>query len=180
MVVPLARETVKVPDGVDVTIEGLKVTVKGKNATLTRAFVAPGVRIVRKDATVLVEADFARRKTRALVGTLGSHLRNMVAGSVKDWEYHMKVVYSHFPIKTKVAGATFVVDNFLGEKTPRKAPIRPGVKIEVKGEQVVLTGADVEAVSQTAANIEQACRVRGFDRRVFQDGIYITAKAVST
>jgi large subunit ribosomal protein L6 len=41
----------------------------------------------------------------------------------------------------------------------------------------VLTGSDLEQVSQTAANIERATKIRGFDPRVFQDGIYITEKA---
>ena len=47
----------------------------------------------------------------------------------------------------------------------------------MNGDRVLLTGPDVEAVGQTAANIEQATRIRGFDPRIFQDGIYITKKA---
>ena len=74
-------------------------------------------------------------------------------------------------------GPEFVIENFLGEKFPRKAKILGATKIEVKGDQVILTGPDIEAVSQTAANIEQATKIKGFDPRVFQDGIYITKKA---
>ena len=52
------------------------------------------------------------------------------------------------------------------------------VKVEVKNKvDVIVTGADIEKVGQTAANIERACRIRKRDRRVFQDGIYIVAKA---
>src|SRR5216684_2713940 len=82
-----------------------------------------------------------------------------------------------FPRKATVKGSEFIIENFLGEKFPRKTRILGETKVEVKGDQVLLTGADVEAVGQTAANIELATRIRGFDPRIFQDGIYITKKA---
>ncbi|MBI2078742.1 MAG: 50S ribosomal protein L6, partial [Euryarchaeota archaeon] len=59
----------------------------------------------------------------------------------------------------------------------RKATILPGVKVDVKGDQVTVTGIDLEKVSQTAANIETATHIRNRDIRVFQDGIYIVQKA---
>jgi large subunit ribosomal protein L6 len=88
----------------------------------------------------------------------------------------MKIVYAHFPIKAAVKGDTFVIENFLGEKSPRKTSILGSTKVQVKGDQVVLTGPDVELVGQTAANIERATKIKGFDPRIFQDGIYITEK----
>jgi len=100
----------------------------------------------------------------------------MVAGVKEGFTYEMKIVYSHFPLKATVKGSEFIIENFLGEKFPRKTRILGETKVEVKGDQVLLTGADVEAVGQTAANIEQATRIRGFDPRIFQDGIYITKK----
>jgi large subunit ribosomal protein L6 len=101
----------------------------------------------------------------------------MILGVTQGFTYEMKIVYSHFPVKAGVKGSEFVIENFLGEKFPRKTRIVGDTKVEVKGDQVVLTGPDVEAVGQTAANIEQATRIRGFDPRIFQDGIYITRKA---
>jgi large subunit ribosomal protein L6 len=76
----------------------------------------------------------------------------------------------------KVTGDKVVIENFLGERTPRKARIMGASKVKVSGEEILVTGPDVEHVSQTAANMEQACIIRGFDPRVFQDGIYITSK----
>ena len=124
----LLEERVKVPDGVQVTLEGEEVVVATKGVT-------------------------------------------------RGFTYEMKVVYSHFPIKATVKGSEFVIENFLGEKFPRRATILIGTKVEIQGDRVVLTGPDIEAVSQTAANIEQATKIKGFDPRVFQDGIYITKKA---
>src|SRR4030065_2566176 len=88
----------------------------------------------------------------------------------------MKMVSAPFPIKASVNGDTFMIENFLGEKYPRKAKILGATKVNVKGDLVDLTGPDVEAVGQTAANIERATKIKGFDPRVFQDGIYIIQK----
>lgn len=176
MVVAEQREVVKVPGGVTVSVAAGTVKVKGPKGELSRALGHPRVRIEPEQGAVAVTCTMARRKEKALVGTYAAHIRNMVQGVQEEWEYRMKVVYSHFPIKTKITGDTFVIDNFLGEKNSRRADILPGVKAKVEGDQVVLTGSDLEKVGQTAANIEQACRIRFRDPRVFQDGIYITKK----
>jgi large subunit ribosomal protein L6 len=134
------------------------------------------VELLPEQGAIAVRCVMARRKDKALVGTFAAHLRNMVQGVQQEWEYHLKIVYSHFPIKAKVQGQEFVIDNFLGEKNARKTSIPQGVKVKVDGDQVVVTGADLEKAGQTAANIEQACRIKDRDPRVFQDGIYITSK----
>ena len=66
--------------------------------------------------------------------------------------------------------------NFLGERFPRTARIMPNVKVQAKGDQVLVSGIDKELVGQTAVNIELATKIRGYDPRVFQDGIYIVRR----
>ncbi len=173
----LKEEHVKIPDGVQVKLEAGKVVVSGKGVTLERPLSHPRVSLALEGGEVMVRSEYPDRREAALVGTYAAHLRNMIVGVTQGFTYEMKIVYSHFPVKAAVKGSEFVIENFLGEKFPRKADIRGATKVEVKGDQVVLTGPDIEAVSQTAANIEQATRIRGFDPRVFQDGIYITKKA---
>ena len=176
MVSPESHEVIKVPQGVTVTITGSNLKIKGKNGELVREFRHPEIQVLQKDGNVVVHADLPRRKTRALVGTWAAHIRNMVQGSQENFEYKLKICFSHFPIKTKVQGDRFIIENFLGERTPRKARIMGATKVKVSGDEVLVTGPNVEDVSQTAANIETACQIRGFDARVFQDGIYITSK----
>ena len=176
MVSPESNEVIHVPQGVTVTINGSSLKVKGKNGELARAFPGQGINLKKEGNDVVVHADLPRKKTRALVGTYAAHIRNMVRGAQENYEYKMKICFSHFPIKTKIAGDQFVIENFLGERTPRKARIMGATKVKVSGEEISLTGPNVEDVSQTAANIEQATTIRGFDIRVFQDGIYITSK----
>lgn len=173
----LMEEIVDVPDGVQVRLEGEHVVVAGKGHTLRRQLSHPRIQMRIEANQVKVRCEFPRRKEAALVGTFAAHLRNMIVGVTEGFTYEMKIVYSHFPVKATVKGPEFVIENFLGEKFPRKTKILGVTKVEVKGDQVLLTGPDLEAVAQTAANIEQATRIRGFDPRIFQDGIYITRKA---
>ncbi|NPA85292.1 MAG: 50S ribosomal protein L6 [Crenarchaeota archaeon] len=174
---------VEVPEGVEVSIEGSKVRVRGPKGELERDFShAKGIRIRHFEEEgkryVLVETFFANRKRKALVNTIAAHIKNMITGVTKGWRYKMKIVFSHFPITVKVVGDTVEIHNFIGEKAPRKAKILPGVTVKVQGRDVVIEGIDIEKVAQTAANIEQATKITEFDRRVFMDGIYIYAKEV--
>ena len=176
MVSEATREVIHVPQGVTVTITGSTIKVKGKNAELVRELDSPVIKVNKDGNDLVLVAEIPRKKTRALVGTWSAHLRNMMKGAQENYEYKMKICYSHFPIKTKIQGDRFIIENFLGERTPRKARIMGASKVKASGDEVVVTGPNVEDVSQTAANIEQACVIRGFDQRVFQDGIYITSK----
>ncbi len=173
----LMEQVIDIPDGVQVRLEGETVVVTGKGHTLYRRLWHPRLQVQVEGEEVKVRCEYPRRKEAALVGTFAAHLRNLIVGVTEGFTYEMKIVYSHFPVKATVKGSEFVIENFLGEKFPRKARIVGDTKVEVKGDQVVLTGPDLEAVSQSAANIEQATHIRGFDPRIFQDGIYITKKA---
>lgn len=97
----------------------------------------------------------------------------MFTGVQKGYRYYLKIIFTHFPITVKVVGDEVQITNLIGEKNVRKARIMPGVKVTVKGEDILVEGIDLEKVSQTAANIELASKIRGFDRRIFSDGIYI-------
>ncbi len=171
------EEIVDIPDGVEFGFDGRDVVVAARGHTLRRSLSHPRIRLEVEGKQVKIRCEFPRRREGALVGTFAAHLRNMVVGVTDGFTYEMKIVYSHFPVKATVKGSEVIIENFLGEKFPRKANILGETKVEVKGDQVLLTGSDIEAVSQTAANIEQATRIRGFDPRIFQDGIYITKKA---
>ncbi len=171
------REEVEIPEGVDVTVEGNTLKVKGPKGELQRQLKYPGVRIFTEDGKVVVFKEFPRRKDIAIARTFKAHIANMLRGVTEGFSYKLKIVYSHFPMTVKVQGSEVVIENFLGEKNPRRAKILPGVTVKVSGSEVVVEGADKEAVGQTAANIEQATRITKWDRRVFQDGIYIIEKA---
>lgn len=175
MVKEIARQ-VEIPEGVAVTVDGNTVTVKGPKGEVTRQLSYPEIEIRKEDSCLIVNSRLDRKRHRAMVGTLAAHIGNMVAGVTRGYEYKMKVVYSHFPIQLKAASDQLIINNFLGERKSRSAKILPGTKVDIGKDEVVVSGIDKECVGQTMANIEQATRVRGFDIRIFQDGIYLVDK----
>ncbi len=172
-------EEVEIPEGVQVIVDGKKVVVEGPKGKLERDFSHARDVIIRKENNkVIVETFFANRKKKALVPAIASHINNMIIGVTKGFRYKLKIVYSHFPITVKVQDNKVLIENFLGERAPRVAKIFGNVKVSVKGDDVIVEGINIEEVGQTAANIEHATKVRGFDRRVFMDGIYIYERGV--
>jgi large subunit ribosomal protein L9e len=69
--------------------------------------------------------------------------------------------------------------NFLGEKIVRRVTMQNGVDVETSKsvkDQLELTGNSLEGVSQSAADIQQICRVRNKDIRKFLDGLYVSER----
>ena len=177
MVVAAAiREEIEIPEGVEVIIENNEVSVKGPNGEDSRKFTYPNVSIKEEDNAIILETAFPKKKDKAMIGTTRAHINNMIIGVTDGFEYHMKIVFAHFPMNVKVQGSTVVIDNFLGERHPRTAKIVGSAKVVVKGDEVTITGINKEEVGQTMANLEQATKIRGRDPRWFQDGIYLTSK----
>jgi large subunit ribosomal protein L6 len=168
--------TVEIPEGVEGILEVRTVTIKGKKGELIRDFSHVPVQIQLEGNKVTVQASWPRKKETALVGTIRSHIENMIKGVTKGFTYKMKIVFSHFPITVKVKGNLLSIENFTGERNPRKAKIMGATKVMVKGEDIILQGISLEDVSQTAANIQNATKIKVKDPRVFLDGIYVYEK----
>lgn len=175
MVKDIAR-TIEIPEGISVSFSQDVLTVKGPLGTVERKLWYPGVKIDVREGEVVVDAVSSRKEQKAMVGTFTSHIKNMIKGVNEGFECKMSIVYSHFPMQVKVDGKSFIIGNFLGEKKPRVAKILGETKVKVSGNEVTITGINKEDVGQTAANIEQKTKIRRFDPRVFQDGIYIVQK----
>jgi large subunit ribosomal protein L6 len=173
MRLPEISRTIQIPENVEVSFAGLKMTVKGEKGTLVRDFSFVPISINVDGKTVRVWAEWPRKKEAALVGTIHSHIRNMITGVQKGFTYKLKIVFSHFPISAKVQDKIVVIENFTGERRARKANIVGDVKVKVESEDLVVQGLNLEEVSQTAANIEQATKVKRKDPRIFLDGIYV-------
>ncbi len=128
-----------------------------------------------------VEKWFGRKKELASVRTVCSHIENLIKGVTKGYKYKMRAVYAHFPINCAIseAGTLVEVRNFLGEKFIRRVRMHDGVVCENSKEQkdeLILTGNSVEAVSQSAALIQQSTTVKNKDIRKFLDGLYVSEK----
>jgi large subunit ribosomal protein L6 len=168
------RREIEIPDEVTATMDHLELTVEGEKGSVTRRLWYPDITVSTTDETIVIESDNDNAKTNSTVGTFESHVTNMVHGVTEGWEYSMEVFYSHFPMQVSVDGDEVVIENFLGEKAPRRTPVRGDTEVSIDGEKLTISGPDIEDVGQTAADIEQLTRVSDKDTRVFQDGVYIT------
>jgi len=173
MRLPEISRTIQAPDGVAISLEGKKVTVKGAKGTIVRDFSFIPISINADGNNVRVWAEWPRKKEAALIGTIHSHIQNMISGVQKGFTYKIKIVFSHFPISVRVQGKTVLLENFTGERSARRAKILGDVKVKVEAEDVVIQGLNLEDVSQTAANIEQVTKVKRKDPRIFLDGLYV-------
>ena len=159
---------VAIPEGVSVEMSGRNITAKGPKGSVTKTFSAI-VAIEKKDNEIVVKGS---EKEKAYIGTVNSILSSMMRGVSEGFSKSLKILYAHFPVTLEVKGNKVLVKNFIGEKHPRKARIMGDSKVEAKGQNVVVSGPDKEAVGQTIANLKAAMKIRKKDPRVFQDGIY--------
>jgi large subunit ribosomal protein L6 len=173
MRLPEISRTIQVPDGVTLSLQGKKVSVKGEKGSLTRDFSFASISIDGDGQNVRISAKWPRKKESALVGTIYSHVQNMITGVTKGYNYKLKIVFSHFPISVKTEGKNILIENFTGERKARHIKTVGDVKIKIETDDIIISGINLEEVSQTAANIEQATRVRNKDVRVFLDGLYV-------
>ena len=176
MALTVVESVVDVPDGVEVSLEGKRVKVSGPRGVVEKDFTHAGVELALDGGRVRVWAQNPKKRERALVKTIASHIGNMIKGVTRGFRYKLKIVYVHFPINVQIVGDRVIIQNFLGERRPREARIVGDTKVYVQGEDVIVEGVDIEAVAQTAANIQQATRIRRKDLRKFLDGIYVYEK----
>ena len=172
----IISESVAIPEGISCEVKDGNIVCSKGGVSLSRVLEGMGIVVTVKQGVISIECAAGNKMHRSKVQTLKAHLVNMFVGLQKAFVYSLEACNVHFPMTMKVEKGFLIINNFLGEKTPRKAKILEGVVIEVKGQKITLTSADREAAGQTAANIEKATKIRNRDRRVFQDGIYITAK----
>jgi large subunit ribosomal protein L6 len=152
-------------------------TAKGSYGSVQKDFTKMPAIIDLKDNKITIKSRGNRKEDFALVNTIQSVINNMIKGSSKGFTYRLKIVFAHFPISVKIKNREIFVENFFGERSARTSKIiGSDTKVTVEGEDVVITGPNIENVSQSAANLELATRIKNKDSRVFLDGVYIYSK----
>ena len=170
---------VEIPGDVQVSLNSPNMlTISGKLGQLTKSFINAGVEISMSDGSLKVRVYGRGRRALAILNTVISVIKNMMTGVTSGFTYKMKIIQSHFPISVKIRGSELLIENFVGEKVPRKVKLPEGVKAAVKGDEIILTGLDKEKIGLAAGLIENATRVRDKDPRKYLDGIYLYEKKV--
>jgi len=171
----LLRE-IEIPQGIEINIEDRIIKLKGKKGELSKEILSKNMNAEIKDNKVYFSFKKNNRNQKRLLSTFSKHIKNAMKGLTEGFNYELKICSGHFPMNVGVEGNKLRIKNFLGEKIPREAKILDDVKVQVKGNEILVDSYDLEKAGQTASNIEQATRITNRDRRVFQDGIYITKK----
>lgn len=170
------KRVIEIPGGVECKIEDNEVFMKSGEKETRKTFDLKKIKLDIKDNQIIISSKNATRRQSKIMGTIWAHLNNMIKGFNEDFVYNLEICNAHFPMNVKVEGDKIIIKSFLGETTERKAKILGGVKVDITGNIIEVSSHDIERAGQTAANIEKATRLRNRDRRIFQDGIFITKK----
>lgn len=181
-----AEQQLPIPEGVSVQIKARIITVTGPRGTLSKSLKHIDVTFNKvSNRLINITVHNGDRKHVAALRTVRSLINNLILGVTKGFKYKMRYVYAHFPINVNTVqkdGELYIeIRNFLGDKQVRLVPVRKGVDVDFSKNQkdeIVLSGNSIEDVSQTAADVQQICRVRNKDIRKFLDGIYVSEKGV--
>lgn len=167
-----------IPDGVSIDIDENLITTNGSNGKVQKDFTKIPALIEVDKEKVTIRSRGNRKSDFALVNTVHSLIRNMIKGSTTGFTYKLKIVFAHFPISVKIKGQEVYIENFFGERSARVSKILgKDTKVTVQGDDILITGPNIENVSQTAANIESSTRIKNKDSRVFLDGVYIYSRS---
>lgn len=172
-------EIIEIPSSTEVEIDNSIIKITGPKGTLERELSHPFIKISKENNAIRLEQIDKKttKKSKKMLMTFKSHIKNMIVGVSEGFTYHLKIVSGHFPISVSLeSNNKVVIKNFLGEKVPRVAHINPNTKATIKGDEITIESIDIESAGQSAANIESATRITNRDRRIFQDGVYIVQK----
>lgn len=143
---------------------------------INRAFYSPNINLEINKNFIILSCEKGNKIEKKTIKSYLAHIKNMFNGLTKKHTYILEACNVHFPMNLKIEGNKLVINNFLGEKTPRYAEILPNVDVKIKGQEIIISALDKEEAGQTAANFEEATKIKNRDRRVFQDGIYLVKK----
>ena len=165
---------IEIPEGIEVKIENNMVSIKLQEKEIKRRFAH--ATIEKQGNKVIIKTRRATKREKKLINSIVSHIKNMLEGSKEEFVYKLQICAVHFPMNVAVKEKEVIIKNFLGETKERKAKILPDVIVEINKDIIIVSSGNKEAAGQTAANIEKTATARNRDRRIFQDGIFMTEK----
>lgn len=145
----IGKQPIPVPAGVDVTIEGSSVVVKGPKGTLSQSF-DPAMQITLEEGSVWVRRPSDERRHRSLHGLTRTLISNMVVGVSEGFRKDMEIVGVGY--RAVLTGAD--LDLSLGLSHPMVVKAPEGITFEVPvPTKISVSGIDKQQVGQIAAEI---------------------------
>ncbi len=147
----IGKIPVQVPAGVDVTISGSLVTIKGPKGTLEHTVPAP-ITVVQEDSTLVVSRPNDERDSRALHGLTRTLLANIVTGVTQGYEKKLEIVGTGYRVNAKGTSLEFA----LGFSHPVVVDAPAGISFAVESPtKFSVAGIDKQQVGEVAANIRK-------------------------
>lgn len=145
----IANNPVVIPAGVDVSVKGAEVRIKGGKGELAHT-VHPAVTLSQEDNQLRLAAKSGTKSVRALAGTTRAVLQNMVTGVSQGFEIKLDIT----GVGYRAQAQSGVLNLTLGFSHPVNIDIPPGVAVETPSQtEIIVKGADKQKVGQMAANI---------------------------
>jgi large subunit ribosomal protein L6 len=174
----IGKSPIPVPSGVDVTIAGAHITVKGPKGTLERDI--PGTITIRQEGDeLLVERPDDERQNRAMHGLVRSLVNNMVVGVHQEFTKELEIIGVGY---RAAAQGDRKLDLALGFSHPVSVDAPDGITFETPSpNRIIVRGVDKEAVGQVAANIRKIRKPEPYKGKgVRYLGEYVPKKAGKT
>ena len=147
----IGRLPITIPSGVDVTVDGSAVTVKGPKGEL-KLTVADPIEVTLEDGQLLVTRPDDERSTRSLHGLTRTLIANQIIGVTDGYSKCLEIVGTGYRAQAKGSSVEFA----LGFSHPVTVEPPAGISFAVEGNnKLTVHGIDKQAVGEVAANIRK-------------------------
>jgi large subunit ribosomal protein L6 len=170
----IGKQPIEVPGGVDVTLEGSRVSVSGPRGSLHQD-VHPRMKVTVEDGTVRVERASDERLDKSLHGLTRSLIANMVAGVTEGFEKRLEIQGVGY--RAALQGQDLELQ--VGFSHPVRFPAPEGIEFEVPAaNRIVVRGIDKQLVGEVAANIRKVRKPEPYKGKgIRYEGEYVRKKA---
>jgi large subunit ribosomal protein L6 len=147
----IGRLPIEIPAGVDVTVDGSDVRVKGPKGELSLTVAQP-IEVRIEDGSVLVTRPDDERASRSLHGLTRTLIANQILGVTQGYSKGLEIVGTGYRVAAKGSGVEFA----LGFSHPITVEPPAGITFAVEGNnRLTVSGIDKQAVGEVAANIRK-------------------------
>ncbi|MGO1401182.1 MAG: 50S ribosomal protein L6 [Flaviflexus sp.] len=170
----IGKLPVTIPSGVDLTIDGQLVTVKGPKGTLSYEVPAP-ITVAQEDGAVVVSRPDDERESRSLHGLVRTLIFNNVTGVTEGFSKKLEIVGTGYRAQAK--GSDLELSLGYSHTISVKAP--EGITFQLEGNnKITVSGIDKQQVGEIAANIRKLRRPEPYKGKgVRYEGEHVRRKA---